>query len=67
MGRTFTKFPEQGTCPICGTNRDGECFLLPIDGTDKDNICEAQPTHTDCFDFDKFRFNKEHQLVYLKL
>lgn len=67
MARTFKHFPEKSTCPGCGTNKDEECFLLPIDGTTDDNIFEAQPAHVECFGIDKLRYNKEHGLVYYKI
>ena len=69
MSRTFEHFPQTNNtkCRICGTNDDKECFLMPIDGTGDGNICEAQPTHVGCISPDKFRFNKEHGLVYYKL
>jgi len=65
--RTFDSFPDIATCPICGTNKEGECFLLPIDGTEEGDICEAQPTHTACFNFNRARYNKEQKFIYLKL
>lgn len=69
MERTFEHFPksENIKCPICGTNNDGECFLMPIDGTEEGNICQAQPTHVSCIKLSMFRFNKEHGLIYYKL
>ena len=78
MERTFEHFPQDKTfehfpqdsdirCPICGTNDDRECFLLPIDGTGEGSICEVQPTHVSCVELHKFRYNKEHGLIYCKL
>ena len=29
----FEQFPETATCPVCGTNDEGKCVLVPIDGT----------------------------------
>lgn len=46
--RTFEHFPEQITCPVCGTNEDAECVLCIIDGTNQDGISEAQPVHLRC-------------------
>lgn len=67
--RTFKHFPQDNSsfCPICGTNKDTECFLMPIDGTQDDKICEAQPIHVECADLTKFQYNKEHGLIYYKL
>lgn len=46
--RTFEHFPEQVICPICGTNDDKLCVLIPIAGTIKDGICTAKNFHLDC-------------------
>lgn len=67
MERTFKHFPKNIKCPVCGTNRDDRCFLLPIDGTGDGTICEAQPTHVSCLVPSMFRFNKENGLLYCKL
>lgn len=67
MSRTFENFPEGTTCPVCSTNKNGECFLAPIDGTDDDGVCEAIPVHVECINLlDKFRFNKEHSVLYAR-
>jgi hypothetical protein len=65
--RLFEKFPQQSKCPICGTNEDKVCFLMEIDGTQKENICEAQPTHADCIKdrLGELRWNKEAEIIYL--
>ena len=57
----FEKFPRDSTCPICKTNKDEECMLIIIDGTDDDGIREGQPAHTGCL---QLRMNKEHGLIY---
>jgi len=44
----FEKFPEDSICPICGTNKNEEYFLLPIDGTESGDNMEATPVHKDC-------------------
>ena len=63
--RTFKHFPEDLICPICDTNNDKECCLIPIDGTADGNICEAQPVHVDCVtDFSKFRYHRELKIIY---
>ena len=46
--RTFTHFPEQSKCPICGTNDDGTTVLVEIAGTANDGIAEAKPMHLAC-------------------
>ena len=65
--RTFEHFPEISKCPICGTNEDKECFLMPIDGTEDGSNCEAQPTHVGCVEVNKLRFNKEVGIIYYKI
>lgn len=65
---TFTNFPKEAKCVICGTNEDKECVLIPIDGTADGNICEASPTHVDCIkNIAGFRYNKELELLYKRL
>jgi hypothetical protein len=46
--RTFTHFPLDAKCPICGTNDDGKTVLVAISGTAKDGISEAKPMHLTC-------------------
>jgi NAD kinase len=67
MMMLFDHFPQDKTvCPICGTNDDKPCFLMPIDGREYDRICEAQPTHGDCLrdHADQFRMNRDEGIVY---
>ena len=65
--RVFPNFPKDTKCPICGTNEDKKCFLLPIDNAQNKNICEVQPTHVDCVKLETFRLNKECKLIYRKI
>ena len=63
--RTFEHFPENATCPLCGTNDDKECCLIPIDGTSKDRICEAKPMHVECIErLDMYRYNQDVNVLY---
>lgn len=64
--RTFENFPEQAKCSICGNNDNKECFLVPIDGTGDDGICEAKPIHLQCFNdaASRLRYNEVHNLFY---
>ena len=65
----FDKFPKGKDCPICGTDKDGACFLMPIDGTEDGNICEAAPTHKECVGDslpDKLRYNSSVGVIYLR-
>ena len=45
---TFEHFPVDTICPICQTNDEGVCVLVPIKGTDEGGIAEAQPIHLAC-------------------
>lgn len=66
MTRTFDHFPKGSKCPICRTNDDGECFLIPIDDTEEDGNVEAQPVHIECMKTyaGKFRLNREIGVIY---
>lgn len=46
--RTFDHFPADVTCPICGTNDDGLCVLIPIAGTREGMNVRAMPMHLAC-------------------
>ena len=46
--RIFEHFPKTSTCPICKTNSDEKCVLIPITGTEEDGIVQAQPFHLSC-------------------
>ena len=64
---TFKHFPEDTVCKICGTNNDDECVLIPIDGTEKINICQATPVHVKCIDYSisNLRFNPDLNAFYI--
>ncbi len=65
MKKTFKYFPEDMTCPLCGTSENKEYCLIRIDNTGRGNICEAQPMHTECLmDISKYRYNKEVGVIY---
>jgi len=69
--RTFEHFPQDGKtrCPLCGTDADRPCLLLPIDGTDRDGLCECAPTHVDCLQgsADQWRVNMWAGVVYRRV
>ncbi len=46
--RKFEHFPVQSVCPICGTNADKKCVLIPIDGTQDGYNVQAAVVHFDC-------------------
>jgi hypothetical protein len=48
MSRKFQHFPEEKICPVCNTNEDKPCILIPIPGTEEGNIMQATPMHYDC-------------------
>lgn len=66
--RIFEHFPESDKikCPLCGTNRDAPCVLIPIDGTDEGRNCEAAVTHVDCLtkNFEQLRYNRSVGVIY---
>jgi len=62
--RTFEHFPEHDICLVCGTNEDKECTLIPIDGTEDGNNCQATPVHIDCISDGCFRYNPKANVFY---
>ena len=48
--KIFENFNQNSNCPICKTNKEGKAVLIPIDGTNKDNISEAIQVHLDCIE-----------------
>ena len=63
--RTFEHFPKDDKCIFCQTNEDKECFLIPKDGTDEGNICQAIVCHVDCIkQINLFRYNEANKVVY---
>ncbi len=62
--REFKHFPKEDKCLICGTNEDKPCILVGIDGTQKDNIIEAIPVHSDCVEL---RYSKNYGILYQSL
>ncbi len=65
--RTFEHFPEEVTCPICKTNDDRECTLIPIAGTEDGGNCEAQPVHVDCVQGLDLTFMKEEGVFFARI
>lgn len=67
--RTFKMFPPNALCPICGTGSEGECFLVPVDGTDDGNICEAKPIHVKCITHyaEAFRIELNINVMYMRI
>ena len=50
--RVFEHFNSlNGTvCPVCQTSADTQTVLVPIQGTEDGNICEARQVHKKCYD-----------------
>jgi len=46
--RTYDNFPAKSTCPVCGTNDNRECVLVPIVGAEEGGNVECKPFHADC-------------------
>jgi hypothetical protein len=44
----FENFPKDEICPVCGTGKNEEYFLVPIDGTKDGDKMEATPVHKTC-------------------
>ena len=65
--RTFPNFPGTQLCPICNSNRNGECWLMAIDGTEDGGNVQAAPVHVECtgrYMIGKMRLNREAEIVY---
>jgi hypothetical protein len=64
MSNQFPHFPpDHAICPVCKTNEDKPCILLPIDGTGDGNIVEAKPTHVECMS-EGFRYSPKVGIIY---
>lgn len=66
--KVFTNFPEDRVCPICKTNEDKECWLIPLDGTQEGNIEQARPIHVECTGeklAGRMRMNEEIGIIYI--
>jgi hypothetical protein len=63
--RTFERFPADAVCPVCGTNDEGGCVLIAIDGTGDGHIAEAKPTHLACAV--ATQFNREAGVIYRRV
>jgi len=65
VSKVFDHFPaDHATCPVCKTNKDKPCVLLPIDDTEEGNICQGQPTHAECLQ-SGFRYNQTLGVIYM--
>ena len=62
--REFKEFPKEMICPICCSNENKPCTLLPIDGTESGNNIEAYPFHVDCIREAEYRYNRSVGIIY---
>ena len=65
--KTFPEFPEEANCPICGTNSNTECWLMPVTGTETGGNIEAVPVHVECtgqFLVNRMQFNRDIGIIY---
>lgn len=65
--RVFNSFPKGTNCPVCGTDMDSQCMLVPIDDSkenDGHNV-EAIPTHLTCI-LSNIRYSRHHKLMGLE-
>jgi hypothetical protein len=44
----FEHFPFIAVCPVCNTNNDGRCVMIPIQGTEEDRNSRATVVHLAC-------------------
>ena len=66
--RTFEQFPDGSLCPVCNTNENKECFLMPISGTGDGNVCEAAPVHLSCFEEEhNFCITADKDIIFWRL
>lgn len=50
MSRVFEGFNAVGPpCPVCGTKANTKTVLVPIPGTEKDDLVECQQVHLECW------------------
>ena len=62
--RTFDRFPNDSECPICGSNADRPCVLIPVTGTDRGGCCEAKPVHADCIKSLELKLTNDLGAIY---
>lgn len=61
--KIFNQFNTTGpACPICNTCNEGKAVLIPIDGTQEDNIAEALQVHLECLDL---RLDKKDNTIVI--
>lgn len=69
LDRTFKGFNSNNgeICPICGGGDDKETVLIPIDGTQSGNNCQAMQFHLECILKSDFQYNQDMGILYLKI
>lgn len=63
--RTFAHFPDNAICPVCQTNEDKECCLIPMAGTQEGNIIQVAPVHVDCI-LSNSIYIKDRNIIFCK-
>lgn len=63
MVRVFKNIGKGNECLICGTDKDGDCILVAIDGTQKGYNVQAKPVHLECLEL---RMLPDHNIIYQK-
>lgn len=50
--RIFERFPTDSKqkCPICGTKKQAQCVLIPVDGTKDGGMMIAKCFHLECIE-----------------
>jgi len=59
--KVFQHINEQDVCAICGSNRDEQVVLVPIDSTRDGNHEQATQVHLDCLDLRLKRPSEEQR------
>jgi len=62
MNRIFPEFNTDSNCPICGTNDNTPCVLIPIMGTEDGNNIQAKAVHVNCLLDNLLIFNLEDSI-----
>lgn len=58
---TFPQFPTECVCPLCGTNEDKECILVPVVNSSDG----PQPMHTACLNnYSTFAWDKKQKRLF---
>ena len=59
----FSGFNQSTPCPICGTTEDKKAVLIPVSGTEKDELVECIQVHLDCIELTVYRNEQQTWLM----